>query len=133
MECCYVIQRVLKQIGVKSVFNTTTKVSTKVQQTWSGWNYGHVHTSWCILIGVLYPGPSTQLVILYNSGYCFNKTPPMAGRNLNLFYLHVIQEITKVVSKKILSCNICPWRLTVQYAQYTFAKLLYMCEFICLL
>ena len=47
-----------------------------------------------------------------NSRCCCNKTLQTAGCNLDYFYPYFIQEISKVVFKKIQWCNIGPWHST---------------------
>ena len=46
-----------------------------------------------------------------NSRCCCKRMAPTAGQNLDYFYPHFIQEISRVVLKKILLYSICPWHL----------------------
>ena len=53
-----------------------------------------------------------------NRRCCCNEMPPKAGQNVDYFYASFIQEISKVVLKKILSCNACPWHLGQSSSRY---------------
>ena len=62
----------------------------------------------------------------HNSRCCCNKTPETAGRNLDYFYSYFMQEISKVVFKKTMSCNTPSKLHSIQSAQHTLACLLKM-------
>ena len=65
-----------------------------------------------------------------NSRCCCNKTPLTAGRNWDYFYLHLIQEISKVVFQESSVMQYTPSKLdAIQFAQYRLALLLKMHTF----